>query len=158
MALKAVCCEIICIKIWNKHLNDNIGMRSSLILLRVHQLRFVKQLRYQKIQDEKSQEKGVKGKKRSRRPDIWKGDEKMRRLRYKRVGEIYEKLDGLQASVYKACKKHLEPHVMRMGDRGDVSEDEDEDDGENWEAIFHDVLAEDADDESSEDNDSEYEE
>ncbi|KAJ4010279.1 hypothetical protein NW752_004953 [Fusarium irregulare] len=164
VALKAVCCEIICIKIWNKHLNDNIGLASSLILLRVHQLRFVKQLEYQKIQDEKSQGKGVKSKKRSHRPDIWKGDEKMRKLRYERAGKIHKRLDGLQASVEKACKKHLQPHVMRMGDRGDVSEDEDGDDGENWEAIFHDVVtednsaAEDADDESSEDNDSEYEE
>ncbi|KAH7188577.1 uncharacterized protein B0J16DRAFT_396713 [Fusarium flagelliforme] len=167
MALKAVCCEIIRIKIWNKRLNDNIGAPFSLILLRAHQLRFVKQLRYQKIQDEKFQDKGVKGKKRPRRPDIWKGDEKMRRLRYKRLGEIYKKLNALRAFVHKACKKHLQPHVMRMGDRGCASEDEDEDDGENWDVIFHDVqaednsAAEDADDESSaqsEDNDSEYEE
>lgn len=88
----------------------------------------------------------------------------MKKLRYEQARKIHKRLDGLQASVEKACKKHLQPHVMRMGDRGGVSEDEDGDDGENWEAIFHDVVAEDnsaaedADDESSEDNDSEYEE
>ncbi|RGP62174.1 hypothetical protein FSPOR_9483 [Fusarium sporotrichioides] len=172
-ALKAVCCEIIRIKIWNKHLNEGVGVSSSELFLRAHQLRFFRQLEYQKVQEEKRMKKRLQDGKpltesKRHRPDIWAGDWKMEKLRFRRLREITSRLERLRPCVLEACKKHLEPNVKRRGDLGDAHEDDDEDD-ENWFAFFPDEATgseaeedtdEDLDDEFaalSDDNDSDYE-
>ncbi|UZP44436.1 hypothetical protein NXS19_012248 [Fusarium pseudograminearum] len=139
-ALKAVCCEIIRIRIWNKHLNDGLGPISSVLFLRVHQLRFLRQLEYQKLHDEKPQTKSER-----LRPDIWAGDWKMEKLRRRRGREIISRLERLRPCVLEACKKHLEPHIKRQGDLEDADDDDDDDndddDDENWFAYFPDEVA-----------------
>ncbi|RGP62210.1 hypothetical protein FLONG3_10289 [Fusarium longipes] len=134
-ALRAVCCENIRIKIWNKYLNDGIGIPSSELFLRVHQLRFFKQLEYQKLKNAGLEGGAVQGEHKEYKPDIWKGDWKMANFRFNRLCEINKKLDNLRSHVLKACKKHLQPHVVRLGDLNDTYEDEDE---EDWYAIFPD--------------------
>ncbi|KAM0235821.1 hypothetical protein ACHAPO_005607 [Fusarium lateritium] len=141
-ALKAVCCEIIRIKIWNKHLNDGIDPLSTELFLRAHHLRFFRQLKKKRLQDGK--------------PDIWAGDWKMERLRLKRCREVISSLEKLRPCVLEACKKHLEPDVKRRGDLGDADEGDDEDE-ENWFAIFPDeVTSSEAEEETDEDLDDEF--
>jgi hypothetical protein len=158
-ALKAVCCEIIRIKIWNKYLNDGIGVLSSELFLRAHQLRFYKHLEYQKLQENKLNNGKLQRESKKHIPDIWKGDLKMTKLRYKRLCEINKRLENLRPCVLKACKKHLQLHIMRQGDLRDAHEDEDEDeDEENWHAIFpNEAVGSEAEDETDEDLDDEFE-
>ncbi|CAF3461978.1 hypothetical protein SNK05_008564 [Fusarium graminearum] len=147
-ALKAVCCEIIRIRIWNKHLNDGLGPISSELFLRVHQLRFLRQLEYQKLHNRKPQT----GRKRHK-PDIWAGDWMMEKLRHRRGREIISRLERLRPCVLEACKKHLEPHIKRQGDLEDA--DDNDDDDENWFAYFPDEMTgSEAEEDAEEDTDS----
>ncbi|KAG8666135.1 hypothetical protein FPOAC1_010938 [Fusarium poae] len=160
-ALKAVCCEIIRIKIWNKHLNDGLHPLSTELFLRAHHLRFFRQLENEKPQEKERTKEGLQDRKpqtgsNGHRPDIWAGDWKMERLRIKRFREVISRLEKLRPCVLEACKKHLEPDVKRRGDLGDAHEDDDEDE-ENWFAIFPDEgTSSEAEEETDEDLDDEF--
>ncbi|KAL4726092.1 hypothetical protein ACLX1H_006769 [Fusarium chlamydosporum] len=133
IALKAVCCEVIRIKIWNKYLNDGIGCTSSELYLRAHQLRFFKHLAFQKRQKTNLKHNKPQGQRIVHKPDIWEGDKKMEKFRFERLRAISEKLSRLRPYVLKACNKHVQEDFKRRSDFGDEDDSEDEVD---WDALF----------------------
>ncbi|KAM0558546.1 hypothetical protein ACHAPJ_004741 [Fusarium lateritium] len=120
MALKAVCCEVLRIRIWNKFLNDGMGSPCTELVLRAHQLRFIKNLEQQKLEGESELKKG----------DIWKGDIKMHRFRFRRLCDINKRLARLKSSVLKACKKHVQGHIIKQRDVKDAQGGDEEDEEE----------------------------
>jgi hypothetical protein len=154
VALRAVCCDTIRIKIKNKFLNEGLGVPSSELVLLVHQLRFYKHLRHDKL----------KGKDDTERRDPWKKDWKMEKFRFEQLRKINDRLMTLKRSVIRACKKHVQPHVVRREDLGPMNWNagDDEEDWEDWDVQEQDDerSEEDVDqefEEPSDDNDSDYE-
>ncbi|KAF4970091.1 hypothetical protein FSARC_2792 [Fusarium sarcochroum] len=122
MALKAVCCEVLRIRIWNKYLNDGIGSPCTELVLRAHQLRFIKNLAQQKLECE--------GESELKKQDIWHTDTKMNKFRFKRLREINKKLARLKLYVLKACQKHVQEYIIKQRNLKDAQggHDEDEED------------------------------
>ncbi|KAM0346033.1 hypothetical protein ACHAPU_005794 [Fusarium lateritium] len=155
IALRAVSCDTIRIKIWNKYLNNGNGVACSELVLRAHQLRFFKHLQRERLQ----------GRNDTKRCDIWKGDAKMQRFRFMKLCEINNKLMRLKRSVIKACKKHVHGDVIRRAELGNALWDaeEDEEDWEDWypQELDYEGSEEDVDREfeapSDDDNDSDFE-
>ncbi|KAM0243154.1 hypothetical protein ACHAP5_006873 [Fusarium lateritium] len=142
VALRAMCCDTIRIRIRNKFLNEGLGAPSSELVLQVHQLRFIKHLRYDEL----------KGSDNTERRDPWRKDWKMKQFRFDELRKINGRLMTLRRSVIKACKKHLQAHVVRRGDLGPMNwnADADEEDWDDWD------VQEQDDEESEEDADQEF--
>ncbi|KAF5675271.1 hypothetical protein FHETE_2582 [Fusarium heterosporum] len=154
-ALRAVSCDTIRIKIWNKYLNNGNGVSCSELVLRTHHLRFFKHLEREKLQ----------GRNDTKRCDIWKGDTKMQRFRFMKLCEINNKLMRLKRSVIKACKKHVHGDIIRRAELENVLwyAEEDEEDWEDWDPqeLDYEGSEDDVDQEfqesSDDDNDSDFE-
>ncbi|KAH7251734.1 hypothetical protein BKA59DRAFT_135014 [Fusarium tricinctum] len=154
VALRAVCCDTIRIKIQNKFLNEGLGVPSSELVLHVRQLRFYKHLRHDEL----------RGKDDTERRDPWKKDSKMKQFRFEQLCKINDRLMALKRSVIRACKKHVKPHVVRRGDLGPMNwnADAEEEDWEDWDVQEQDDEGSEEDmdqefEEPSDDNDSDYE-
>ncbi|KAF4978122.1 hypothetical protein FZEAL_5454 [Fusarium zealandicum] len=147
-ALRGISCEMLRIRIYNKHLNGGNGQRSTLITLPLHHLRFVKQLKQQQLAREKRQLEG-NGETRSR--DLWAGDQQMARFRYRRLKKVNRALEILEHEVLEACRKHVQERVIKDGDGLEVkghADDDDADDafGHEWDGDLDDELDEGDDD------------
>lgn len=140
-ALRAISCERVTIKIWNKFLNNGKDPVRSEIKLSLPHLRFAKHRKQQQLED------GAGGR------DLWRGNRGMREFRMAGIRWCERMLTQLEFKVLQACRKHVqEPVIQADGQNaGDVNLGSDGEEVFEWEVADEtDLNSEDGDEYFSE--------